>query len=137
MIAPANTHTPASTFTHAGGPLRLADYAAHLHDMLADPDWQSACPEPERLRALVEQQDAISEQAPLPLDVALLAVAYGDFCRFRRELAAKLNVPDEQALHPSPEDWLQVRLRQYRSAAPTTAAAYADYHLGGDRFRVS
>lgn len=137
MIAPANPPTPTPPLVPDSGPLRLVDYAAHLRDMLADPDWQPACPEPERLRALVEQHDAISEQAPLPLDVALLAAAYGDFCRFRRELAAKLNVPDEQALHPSPEDWLQVRLRQYRSAASTTAAAYADYHLGGDRFRVS
>lgn len=136
MIAPSPPSTPSSPPPADVSRLSLGDCVAQLRDMLADPDWQAACPEPERLRQLVEQHDAISEQAPLPLDVALLAAAYGDFCRFRRELAAKLNEPDDRALHPSPEDWLQVRLRQYPGGA-SAAAAYADYHLGGDRFRVS
>ncbi|GAP66528.1 hypothetical protein MBSD_n1836 [Mizugakiibacter sediminis] len=136
MIAPSPPSTPSTPLLGDFSRLDLADCVAQLRDMLADPDWQSACPEPERLRQLIERHDAQGEQTPLPLDVALLAAAYGDFCRFRRELAAKLNAPDERALHPSPEEWLQMRLRQYPGAA-AAATMYADYHLGGDRFRVS
>lgn len=129
---------PAPTLPHlAIGSVTLADLATQLRDMLADEDWRPACQDFDSLVALQARLQANPDacaEAPPPGLIALIS-AYADFCRFRRDASAELNVPDGERLHVSPEEWLQQRLHHYRSDT-AMARPFADYRVHRQPFRV-
>jgi hypothetical protein len=119
------------------GNIRMGELRSALAAMLADADWMQACQDAQSLRELLQHLDSApeaGEDAPPPGLISLIS-AHADFERFRRELRATLNLPDDQPLQVTPEDWLRHRVGGYTSDA-RGRSRYARFRMQPARFQI-
>lgn len=114
----------------------VGDFTEQLREMLSDADWLPACQHLDQLQELLKRLDSdpTSASEPPPPGLISLITAYVDFRQFRDQVAADLNLPDDQPLHVTPEEWLERRLHHY--GEEETRLSFADYRLSAERFRI-